>query len=69
MTEKAEARQVTLDEVKDKVEELVLDAKVQSTFPEWLSRLRSHVRSSVRITEVQLIPVDNGVDPMWKTLV
>lgn len=41
VTEKTEAREVTLDEVKDKVEELVLDEKIQSALPDWISQLRN----------------------------
>jgi foldase protein PrsA len=41
VTEKTEAREVTLDEVKDKVQELVLEEKIQTALPDWLSQIRS----------------------------
>jgi len=41
VTEKTQAREVTLDEVKDKVQELVLEEKIQTALPDWLSQIRS----------------------------
>lgn len=41
VTEKTQAREVTLDEVKDKVRELVLEEKIQAALPDWLSQLRN----------------------------
>lgn len=41
VTEKTEAREVTLEEVKDKVRELILDEKIQAALPGWISQLRS----------------------------
>jgi len=42
VTEKTKAREVNLDEVKKKVEELVLDEKIKSALTDWINQIRSN---------------------------
>lgn len=41
VTARTDAKVVTLDEVKDKVKDLVLDEKVQNSLSDWISEIRS----------------------------